>query len=84
MHLSESIGPDSFEGLQNGFQYSSSGRYVYCGCRAEAATVPAGEGDGGGVLAGAVPPPWAPAATGAVASSNNVTEIRAAFGRTVT
>jgi hypothetical protein len=36
------------------------------------------------VLAGAVPPPWAPAATGAVASSNNVTEIRAAFGRTVT
>ncbi len=59
---------------------------MYCGFQAEAGAVALGEGagDGNEVVVGAVPPAWAPAATGAVASSSNAPNMRAAFCRTVT
>jgi hypothetical protein len=57
---------------------------VYCGFLAAAIAVPLGDGDGDGVVVGVVPLAWAPAATGAVASSSNTTEMRAAFCRAAT
>jgi hypothetical protein len=64
---------------QDGFQYSSSGRYVYCGFQAEAVVEPLGDGDADGAVVGAAPLASAPAATGAVASSSIATKMCAAF-----